>query len=133
MRALLLWLIEFYQINLSPYKGFRCSYRVVTGRRSCSAFAVAAIERCGVVVGLLLSRRRFRKCAEAANARNVRARVPAGQEGHCDLPVADCALGHGGHHCDSDICDCFPSDDCGCGERMSRKMRERRLARQRHS
>jgi putative component of membrane protein insertase Oxa1/YidC/SpoIIIJ protein YidD len=63
MRRLLLWLITIYRVNLSPYKGFRCAYHIRTGRRSCSTFGFAVIDRRGAPVGLLLLRRRFRKCA----------------------------------------------------------------------
>ena len=93
MRKLLLWLIRIYQVNLSPHKGFRCAYHIRTGRRSCSTFGFAAIERHGAIVGLLLLRRRFRKCAHAVDIAVVRPRVPARQAGHCDLPIGDCDFG----------------------------------------
>jgi len=37
-KHLALWAIRAYQRHLSPWKGFRCAYRVLTGRDSCSAY-----------------------------------------------------------------------------------------------
>jgi putative component of membrane protein insertase Oxa1/YidC/SpoIIIJ protein YidD len=59
-------LIELYQRRLSPLKGFRCAYRAVKGRASCSEFARRAIARLGVLTGVQLLRRRFDKCHRAA-------------------------------------------------------------------
>ena len=60
------WLIGVYQRYLSPYKGFRCAYRVRHCRRaSCSQFARRAIERLGVLPGMRLLSRRFDKCRHA--------------------------------------------------------------------
>jgi putative component of membrane protein insertase Oxa1/YidC/SpoIIIJ protein YidD len=59
--------IAFYQRHLSPYKGFRCAYRVRhTRRASFSQFARRAIERLGVVTGVQLLRRRLDKCRQAS-------------------------------------------------------------------
>jgi putative component of membrane protein insertase Oxa1/YidC/SpoIIIJ protein YidD len=121
MRRVLLVLIRLYQAYLSPYKGFRCAYGTRTGRRSCSSFGYTAIERHGVIVGSLLLRRRFRKCAQAAEMTVRRTRLPMHQAGHCDLPIGDCNFEHG---CDkSDLLDCVPGDDCGCTERAWRRLR----------
>ena len=121
MRGILLLSIRIYQAYLSPYKGFRCAYHAHTGRRTCSTFGFTAIDRNGVIVGLLLLRRRFRKCAHAANLKAVRTRHPAHQAGHCDLPVGDCDFGHG---CDaSDALDC---DGCGGTERPPRRLSRKR-------
>lgn len=124
MRSLLLLFIRIYQIYLSPYKGFRCAYHAHTGRRSCSKFGFAAIDKHGAIVGARLLRRRFRKCAHAAEMTVTRTWIPTHQTGHCDLPIGDCAFGHGCHA--SDVLDCAPYDDCGCTERAWRKLRRKR-------
>jgi putative component of membrane protein insertase Oxa1/YidC/SpoIIIJ protein YidD len=124
MRKLLMWLIRIYQVNLSPYKGFRCAYHTHTGRRTCSTFGFAAVERHGAVVGLLLIQRRLRKCAQAADIAGVRPRVPAQQAGHCDLPIGECDFGHGCHA--SDALECVPNDDGGCTERVWKRLRRKR-------
>ena len=67
--SLACWVIGLYQRYLSPYKGFRCAYRVRHKRRaSCSMFARRAIEQLGVLPGVMLLRRRFDKCGRAARA-----------------------------------------------------------------
>jgi putative component of membrane protein insertase Oxa1/YidC/SpoIIIJ protein YidD len=55
-------LIELYQRHISPRKGFRCAYGVRTGRASCSKFGKRAIARTGLLAGVALLRRRFRRC-----------------------------------------------------------------------
>lgn len=99
MRALAIWCIRQYQRVASPHKGFQCAYRVVTGRDSCSAFAVKSISRAGLFAGVRLIARRFRKCA-AVHRRHIEedvrgyrwsVRRPGYQSGHCDVPVGDCA------------------------------------------
>ena len=85
-----------------------------------------AIDRQGVIVGLLLIRRRCRKCASAADMTEIRTRTPLHQSGHCDLPVGDCDFGHGCHA--SDALDCGPCDDCGSTERARKKRREKRAS-----
>jgi uncharacterized protein len=137
MRTLLLWLIRLYQTRVSPYKGFRCAYRARRGRASCSTFGYTAISRHGVVLGLLLLRRRFRKCSAAAASappsRQMQSR-PKHQAGHCDLPcdlpVGDFQGCDGGHH---DACDCLsaaPCDDGGCCDGLWERFRRRRSGRE---
>jgi putative component of membrane protein insertase Oxa1/YidC/SpoIIIJ protein YidD len=69
-------LIAFYQRHASPRKGFRCAYRVHTGRTSCSQFAKRAIDRVGVLTGGLLLRRRFRRCHLASRQLAYDPRAP---------------------------------------------------------
>jgi putative component of membrane protein insertase Oxa1/YidC/SpoIIIJ protein YidD len=61
------WLITGYQRHVSPRKGFRCAYRVLRGRDSCSQFAKRAIDRHGVVTGVRLLNRRFERCRWASH------------------------------------------------------------------
>lgn len=60
--------IGAYQRYVSPYKGFCCAHRARTGHASCSQFARRAIERCGLLAGLRLLRRRFGACAQSHQA-----------------------------------------------------------------
>lgn len=60
--------IGAYQRYVSPYKGFCCAHRARTGHASCSEFARRAIERCGLLAGLRLLRRRFLACAASYRA-----------------------------------------------------------------
>ena len=60
--------IAVYQRYMSPLKGFACAYHAATGRGSCSRYAQRAIGKHGVLSGLWLLRRRFRRCALAAAA-----------------------------------------------------------------
>lgn len=49
MKKILLYLIKFYQKNISPYKGTKCPYFP-----SCSAYGKEAIETHGVIIGSVL-------------------------------------------------------------------------------
>lgn len=60
--------IGAYQRYVSPYKGFCCAHRARTGHASCSQFARRAIERCGLLAGLWLLRRRLQACAGSYRA-----------------------------------------------------------------
>jgi len=57
MRALLIGLIRLYQRLLSPLLGPRCRFHP-----TCSAYAVQALERHGVVRGSVLAARRIVRC-----------------------------------------------------------------------
>ena len=57
MRALLIGLIRLYQRLLSPLLGPRCRFHP-----TCSAYAVQALERHGVVRGSFLAARRIVRC-----------------------------------------------------------------------
>ncbi len=59
-------LIELYQRYISPFKGFRCAYRVATGEASCSEYAKQAIGEHGFWRSLQSIRNRFRQCRHAA-------------------------------------------------------------------
>ncbi|MES2257721.1 MAG: membrane protein insertion efficiency factor YidD [Pseudomonadota bacterium] len=88
LRRLALWSIRLYQKHLSPHKGFVCAFRVHTGRDSCSAYGYRVIARHGLLSGLILLRRRLRRCSER-HARHAPARQPSAlrrQAGFCDVP-----------------------------------------------
>jgi hypothetical protein len=57
MRALLIGFIRLYQRLLSPLLGPRCRFHP-----TCSAYAVQALERHGVVRGSILAARRIARC-----------------------------------------------------------------------
>ena len=67
-------LITQYQRHLSPRKGFSCAYRIRHGRDSCSGFGKRAIVRTGVLQGIALLRRRFRRCHVASQRLDYEAR-----------------------------------------------------------
>jgi putative component of membrane protein insertase Oxa1/YidC/SpoIIIJ protein YidD len=60
--------IAWYQVVVSPRKGFACAYRVRTGGESCSQFARHVFETGGWWSGLRAVIHRFGLCAEAARA-----------------------------------------------------------------
>lgn len=57
MKALLLWLIRFYQRCISPAFPARCRFRP-----TCSAYALEAINKYGAAKGGLLALKRFLRC-----------------------------------------------------------------------
>ena len=58
--------INGYQRYVSPYKGFCCAYRVVTGEVSCSEYVKQVIIQKGLLGSLSDISRRFRACKETA-------------------------------------------------------------------
>jgi len=57
MRYTLIALIKFYQYFISPLLGPRCRFYP-----SCSSYALEALSRHGVIIGLYLTLRRLLKC-----------------------------------------------------------------------
>lgn len=57
MKRALLLLIRFYQRNISPAFPARCRFRP-----TCSAYALEAIQKYGVLKGGYLALRRFLRC-----------------------------------------------------------------------
>ncbi len=116
MRHCVLAAIRSYQRWISPYKGYRCAYRVHTGRAGCSALGYRAVRRYGVLRGLACLRARLHRCGEVyRRCSGVAVRAPLAQRGDCD-PGCDAGwLDAAG------LCDC-----AGCGDRGRRKRRARR-------
>ena len=104
--------IRLYQRHLSPIKGFSCALRVRTGGDSCSAYGYRIIERHGLPLGLVLLRRRLRRCGDIhRGARAARNPVLHHQHGDCDILSCDgCDLPSG-----RGIGSCLSSDGCSCG------------------
>jgi uncharacterized protein len=57
MRQVLLWMIRFYQLAISPLLGPRCRFYP-----SCSCYTHDAIRQHGVTRGLWLGARRILRC-----------------------------------------------------------------------
>ncbi len=57
MKKLLILLIRFYQLCISPFFAPRCRFYP-----TCSAYAIEAIEKKGVVQGVWLTVKRLAKC-----------------------------------------------------------------------
>lgn len=57
MKKILIYLIKFYQKNISPYKGTKCPYFP-----SCSAYGMEAVEKHGAVIGGVLAVWRILRC-----------------------------------------------------------------------
>jgi putative component of membrane protein insertase Oxa1/YidC/SpoIIIJ protein YidD len=54
--------IGAYQRYLSPYKGFCCAYRAHTGKRSCSNYGRAIVQKLGLIAFLAALPRQFERC-----------------------------------------------------------------------
>ncbi|QKY06178.1 membrane protein insertion efficiency factor YidD [Janthinobacterium lividum] len=98
-KRLALLAIRAYQRYLSPYKGYSCALRVLTGRDSCSAYGYKVIARHGLRPGLALLQRRLRACGERHRQHGA-LQPPARQSARrqaqagycdCDVPLVDCA------------------------------------------
>jgi hypothetical protein len=57
MKKILIYLIKFYQRNISPYKGTKCPYFP-----SCSAYGLEAVEKHGPFKGSVLAAWRIVRC-----------------------------------------------------------------------
>ena len=57
MKVVLIWLVRFYQVGISPLLPPACRYYP-----SCSAYAVTALERHGALRGSWLAVRRIARC-----------------------------------------------------------------------
>lgn len=73
--------IRVYQLTLSPFVGFHCRYQP-----TCSAYGIEAIERHGLVKGLLLTARRMMRCH------------PWGGNGYDPVPARPGEIDHDCHH-----------------------------------
>ena len=117
-----------YQRYLSPWKGFRCAYRVQRGRASCSQFAKRVALRRGLLAVPGLLRERFRRCAVAAKALAAKrsSRRDADddrRQSRAATPGVDCSPDIGDYAargCEAGVeglssCDGIPVDGCdGC-------------------
>lgn len=125
MRRLFLAAIRTYQRYLSPYKGFSCAYRVLTGRRSCSELGFRAIRRHGIRAGLAILRQRTHLCGvahrrqppfHASAFHSQRGFCDPGCDLPCELPTLDSCTSH----CDGISCCDFASCDWPTRRRKAR-------------
>jgi uncharacterized protein len=113
LRQLAVLAVLFYQRWISPRKGFSCSYRIHTGRSSCSALGLRAIRRYGILQGVLLLRRRTDLCG-VAHRRFTTSQTPMWrlkERGSCDFP---CDV-----PCDGNGCDMPKVNLKGCTDHVS--------------
>lgn len=57
MATVLIWLIRFYQMALSPFFGQQCRFSP-----TCSQYAIEAIAKHGAMLGTLYAARRLLRC-----------------------------------------------------------------------
>ena len=88
MKTIALFAIRAYQRYISPHKGFCCAYHAHTGYRSCSVLGYRAIRRYGVLPGVAVLQKRFKRCTAAHQQQHHRLRYNS-QQGFCDVPC-DC-------------------------------------------
>ena len=55
-------MIEFYQKNISPYKGYTCVYKHFGGKYSCSEFTKKCISEHGVIKTIPLFINQINEC-----------------------------------------------------------------------
>ena len=105
--------IGAYRRYLSPYKGFCCAYRTVTGRRSCSAYALAVVERLGALALLQALPRQFARC-KAAYARWLAAAAAAADGSARRRRARQGERRRWWDDCDCNPCSCNPADCISC-------------------
>ena len=57
MKKIIIYLIKFYQITLSPFLGSNCRFQP-----TCSQYMIEAINLHGVLKGIILGIKRLSKC-----------------------------------------------------------------------
>ena len=57
MKKILMYLIKFYQKNISPYKGTKCPYFP-----TCSCYGLEAVQKYGAIKGGALAAWRILRC-----------------------------------------------------------------------
>jgi putative component of membrane protein insertase Oxa1/YidC/SpoIIIJ protein YidD len=62
LRSIAVALIDSYQRNLSPRKGYSCAHRIVFGGDSCSEYVKNVLTDKSLFETTLLARQRFREC-----------------------------------------------------------------------
>lgn len=60
-----LWLLAFYQVFISPYKGFKCAHGVLYGRGTCSSIAKQMIVQDGIVDAWPKIRQQLHACGQS--------------------------------------------------------------------
>lgn len=57
MKRFFIFLVRFYQKNISPYKASCCRFQP-----TCSQYAIEAFEKRGVIIGFFLAAYRILRC-----------------------------------------------------------------------
>jgi putative component of membrane protein insertase Oxa1/YidC/SpoIIIJ protein YidD len=63
-------IIEFYQKNISPHKGYTCAYKHFTGKNSCSEFTKKCISEYGVIKTIPLFINQINECKTTYSKNN---------------------------------------------------------------
>lgn len=112
--------IGAYQRYISPYKGFCCAYRAHTGKRSCSAYGRAVVQKLGLWALIAALPKQFERCSTAYQnlTTNLAARSLAKTQAQgarnkkdskaCDAADASCDVVDiaSNASCDAVPCDC---------------------------
>jgi putative component of membrane protein insertase Oxa1/YidC/SpoIIIJ protein YidD len=106
--------IGAYQRYLSPYKGFCCAYRAHTGKRSCSSYGRAIVQKLGLFAFLTALPRQFERCklayqkllaSRALMSANASTSNPKKKK-NSDCSPCDVADAASNLPCDAVPCDC---------------------------
>jgi uncharacterized protein len=89
--------IGAYQRYVSPYKGFCCAYRAHTGKRSCSSYGRAIVQKLGLFAFLAALPRQFERCKLAYAQLLTKRQAASGNSDQKNKKM-------------SDIIDCNPCD-----------------------
>ena len=109
MKHICIALIKFYQLFISPYKGFRCAHHVLHQRECCSNRVKDLIMQYGLIGALPLVRVRFAECRKAYEYLQSVKQPTKGHVTRADLPYAlPCDVGVG--DCGGDVVDSSPSE-----------------------
>jgi putative component of membrane protein insertase Oxa1/YidC/SpoIIIJ protein YidD len=60
-----LWLLAFYQVFISPYKGFKCAHGVLHGQGTCSSLAKQMIVQNGIIAAWPKIRQQLHGCGQS--------------------------------------------------------------------
>ena len=111
-RRLAVGVIELYQRQLSPRKGFCCAYRRLHNAESCSAYVKRVVQEEGVWRAALMARQRLRDCRAASRTLPQNNDKKRGRDTTCgeSVPSEAWCLG-----CDmlANTPDCLAGVDCG--------------------
>jgi uncharacterized protein len=109
--------IGAYQRYISPYKGFCCAYRAHTGKRSCSAYGRAVVQKLGLLALIAALPAQFERCKLAyqnllASCKNMKSQANDRRKKKdadaCDAVDLSCDVGDAVSNmpCDAVPCDC---------------------------
>lgn len=112
LNYLVLKCIRFYQVVISPRKGYSCAHGRYYGGDSCSTAIYKIIQRQGIWSSRTAIKAQFARCSFANQQMNQSKRKKSKNSYCCELPC-DCIGDLPSRFCsdsDSSMCDC---SDCG--------------------